>query len=162
MVYSTRSAVYATTKELDKDCIGLAPMVEKKGRVFNQRRSAHWLLWICSGLSTAETVAQPGGFSEPTRSPAETRALDSTTTATRIAFPAKQLTSRASAAQIWVANFCAQYFSNSGEPASCLHHRSVHSSFPVDHITRKRTWLRSWPAAGASRFFTTRRPFLFN
>jgi hypothetical protein len=39
--------------ELDKDCIGLAPMVEKKCLVFSKRRSAHPVLWICNGLSTA-------------------------------------------------------------------------------------------------------------
>jgi len=34
-VYSTRSAVYVLPNGLDKDCIGLARMVEKKRVVFS-------------------------------------------------------------------------------------------------------------------------------
>jgi hypothetical protein len=43
--------------ELDKDCIEPAPMLEKKRRVALKRRSAHRILWICSGLSTAEPAS---------------------------------------------------------------------------------------------------------
>lgn len=52
--FSTRSAVYGSANWLDKDCIGLARMLEKKRFVFSKRVFAHPILWICSGLSTAE------------------------------------------------------------------------------------------------------------
>jgi hypothetical protein len=45
--------VYVLPNELDKDCIGLAAKVDKKCVVYSKRRSAHPVLWICSGLSTA-------------------------------------------------------------------------------------------------------------
>jgi len=50
--FSTRSAVYDSANWLDKDCIGLAWMLEKKRLVFSKRVSAHPILWIFSALST--------------------------------------------------------------------------------------------------------------
>ena len=51
-VFSTRSAVYAGANWLDKDCIQLARMLEKKRLVSKCVVSAHPLLCISSGLST--------------------------------------------------------------------------------------------------------------
>lgn len=59
-VFSTRSAVYVDTNWLDKDCIQPEQMLEKKRLVDKDVVSAHPILCISSGLSTAELL--PGAF----------------------------------------------------------------------------------------------------
>lgn len=59
-VFSTRSAVYVDTNWLDKDCIYPEQMLEKKRLVNKEVVSAHLILCISSGLSTAELL--PGAF----------------------------------------------------------------------------------------------------
>jgi len=57
-IFSTRSAVYIGANRLDKDCIQLARMLEKKRLVCKRDVSAHPILCISSGLSTAGLPAQ--------------------------------------------------------------------------------------------------------
>jgi hypothetical protein len=53
-VFSTRSAVYVSANWLDKDCIQLARMLEKKRLVYRKVAFAHPILCISSGFSTDE------------------------------------------------------------------------------------------------------------
>ena len=53
-VFSTRSAVYIDANWLDKDCIQLARMLEKKRLVCRRVAFAHPILCISSGFSTDE------------------------------------------------------------------------------------------------------------
>jgi len=55
--FSTRSAVYVSANWLDKDCIQLERMLEKKRLVYKQVIFAHPILCISSGFSTAELPA---------------------------------------------------------------------------------------------------------
>ena len=52
-IFSTRSAVYASANPLEKACIWLARMLEKKRLVCREVVSAHPILCISSGFSTA-------------------------------------------------------------------------------------------------------------
>lgn len=52
-IFSTRSAVYASANRLEKACIWLARMLEKKRLVSKEVVSAHPILCISSGFSTA-------------------------------------------------------------------------------------------------------------
>lgn len=56
-IFSTRSAVYIGANWLDKDCIQPARMLEKKRLIYKLDVSAHPILCISSGLSTAELLA---------------------------------------------------------------------------------------------------------
>lgn len=81
-IFSTRSAVYVSANWLDKDCIQLERMLEKKRLVYKPGVFAHPILCISSGFSTAGLFAnrflpkisrQIGlwtGFRHPARSPA--------------------------------------------------------------------------------------------
>ena len=52
-IFFTGSRVYACFDVLNKPCIALAPKVYRFCAVRIRRASAHSLLWICMGLSTA-------------------------------------------------------------------------------------------------------------
>ncbi len=98
--FSTRSAVYGSANWLDKDCIGLARMLEKKRLVFSKRVSAHPILWIFSGLSTVALFdslflpAKPGFYAVFLSHLARARADGAPCAARKLAGPGSEAVSR--------------------------------------------------------------------
>jgi hypothetical protein len=55
----TASVVYGSVNSLEKPCIQLEPLLDKKRVAHKKVVSAHLILWIFSGLSTDETDFLP-------------------------------------------------------------------------------------------------------